>query len=81
MLEVAWCSVSKSWEVLVVRNERTVGYGSGPTRAQAVERAVQDALRHGYPVPLIGSYLAWEAAVVQDVMDYVLGVIAELARR
>lgn len=81
MLEVAWCSVSRRWEALVFEDERTVGYGQGWTRAQAVERAMQDALRHGYSVPLIGSYLAWGAAVVQDVRDYILGVIAELARR
>lgn len=69
------------WEAMVFQDGRTVGYGSGFTRAQAVERAVQDALRHGYPVPLIGSYLAWGVALVQDARDYVLSVIYELVRR
>ena len=78
---LVWCPVSAMWEAMVILDGRTVGYGQGITRTQAVERAIQDALRHGYHVPLIGSYLAWGVAVVKDVRGYVLGVITELARR
>lgn len=79
-MEMAWCPVSDRWEVLVIHGGRTVGYGQGVTRAQAVERAIQDALRRGYSVPLAQAYLAWWEGVVLDVRDVLLRVIKELAR-
>lgn len=77
-MEMAWCSVSDRWEALVIHGGRTVGYGQGVTRAQAVERAIQDALRHGHAPSLATSYLVWGAAIVQDARDYVRRTIREM---
>lgn len=79
-MEMAWCPVSDRWEVLVIHGGRTVGYGHGVTRAQAVERAIQDALRHGYALPLGQAYVAWGTAVMLDAADYVRRAIEEMVR-
>ena len=77
---VVWCPVSQMWEAVVLREGRMVGYGQGVSRVDAVERAIRDALRHGYSVPLAQAYLAWWEGVVLDVRDVLLRVIKELAR-
>ncbi|WP_460420041.1 hypothetical protein [Thermus brockianus] len=68
------------WEAVVLREGRMVGYGQGVSRVDAVERAIRDALRRGYSVPLAQAYLAWWEGVVLDVRDVLLRVIKELAR-
>ncbi len=79
-MEMAWCPVSDRWEVLVIHGGRTVGYGQGVTRAQAVERAIQDALRRGYALPLGQAYVAWAGAALPDALDHVLAAIRGLER-
>lgn len=59
MLVVAWCEHAASWEAVVLQEGRMVGYGQGVSRVDAVERAIRDALRRGYSVPLAQAYLAW----------------------
>lgn len=77
---VAFCLGTGTWEAVVLQEGRMVGYGQGVSRVDAVERAIRDALRRGYSVPLAQAYLAWWEGVVLDVRDVLLRVIKELAR-
>ncbi|TFU25627.1 hypothetical protein [Thermus tengchongensis] len=76
---VVWCPVSQMWEAVVLQEGRMAGYGWGRTRALAVERAVQEAIRRGYRVPL-QTYLAWAGAALSDALDHVLAAIRGLER-
>ena len=77
---VALCLETGTWEAVVLHEGRMAGYGQGVSRVDAVERAIRDALRRGYSVPLAQAYLAWWEGVVLDVRDVLLRVIKELAR-
>lgn len=79
MLVVAWCEPTATWEAVVLQEGRMAGYGWGRTRALAVERAVQEAIRRGYRVPL-QVYLAWAGAALSDALDHVLAAIRGLER-